>query len=341
MPVVPELPPPSAKTVMNSRNNTISKYLETKQNRRRKDRYRQKRLKMGLPAAVSLKHVSLNQEEKKVIASTEVIGTARRKKLFVTRHFGWPISLGIHLFVAFLLTLYAIQEYIPEAEPVFLDFVEPVREPRKITRLPIKSVKPPDSVIIQAPRIERSAPTAVEIPIEEEQIHTLTDDPIGAGDGPTVGGIDIPEGLGDIQVQQNRPQIPTESLGPKIERDTQIAPEDTELGDISDGLGERTIDAEVSVQVDQRPRTLSTPDPKYPSAARRAEREGLVELEFTVGVDGRATDLKVIKEEPKGFGFGEAAIDAVKRWRFTPAKKGGESVPMRVKIPIRFTLDDD
>jgi TonB family protein len=58
-------------------------------------------------------------------------------------------------------------------------------------------------------------------------------------------------------------------------------------------------------------------------------------------VDGRATDFKVIKEEPKGFGFGEAAIDAVKRWRFTPAKKGGKSVPMRVKIPIRFTLDDD
>ena len=342
MPVVPDLPPPSAKTVMNSRNSAVSKYLEAKQNRRKQARYREKRLKMGLPAAVSLKHVSLNQEEKKVIASTEVIGTARRKKLFVTRHFGWPISLGIHLFVAFLLTIYAIQEYIPEAEPVFLDFVEPVREPRKITRQLIKSVKPPDSVIIQAPRIERSAPTAVEIPMEEEQIHTLTDDPIGAGDGPTVGGIDIPEGLGDIQVQQNRPQIPTESLGPKIERDTQIAPKDTELGDISDGgLGDRTIDAEVSVQVDQRPRTLSTPDPKYPQAARRAEREGLVQLEFTVGVDGRATDFKVIKEEPKGFGFGEAAIDAVKRWRFTPAKKGGESVPTRVKIPIRFTLDDD
>ena len=341
MPVVPELPPPSAKTVMNSRNNTISKYLEAKQNRRRKDRYRQKRLKMGLPAAVSLKHVSLNQEEKKVIASTEVIGTARRKKLFVTRHFGWPISLGIHLFVAFLLTLYAIQEYIPEAEPVFLDFVEPVREPRKITRLPIKSVKPPDSVIIRAPRIERSAPATIKIPTEGEHIPTLTDDPIGVGNAPPGGGISIPDGP-NVGVEQPRVKIPTETPGVKIDRGPpSIAPPDSDRDIPDPGLDGRDIDPEVQVQVDQRPRTLSTPDPKYPSAARRAEREGLVELEFTVGVDGRATDLKVIKEEPKGFGFGEAAIDAVKRWRFTPAKKGGESVPMRVKIPIRFTLDDD
>ena len=120
---------------MNSRNTILSKYLEAKQNRRRQARYRQKRLKMGLPAAVPLKPVPLNQEEKKEIASTEVIGTARRKKLFVTRHFSWPVSLGIHLIVALLLIIYAKQEYIPEEVPVFLDFVEPIREPPEATTL--------------------------------------------------------------------------------------------------------------------------------------------------------------------------------------------------------------
>ena len=341
MPVVPELPPPSAKTVMNSRNNTISKYLEAKQNRRRKDRYRQKRLKMGLPAAVSLKHVSLNQEEKKVIASTEVIGTARRKKLFVTRHFGWPISLGIHLFVAFLLTLYAIQEYIPEAEPVFLAFVEEVPKRRDIRRRsPIRPSKPPERLRVQPQRVQRMQ-QAIEIPPERERIPTLTNDPIDVGGAPPGGGISIPKGP-NVRVDQPRVKIPTKTPGVKIDRGPpSIAPPDSDRDIPDPGLDGRDIDPEVQVQVDQRPRTLSTPDPKYPSAATRAEREGLVELEFTVGVDGRATDLKVIKEEPKGFGFGEAAIDAVKRWRFTPAKKGGESVPMRVKIPIRFTLDDD
>ena len=326
---------------MNSRNAILSKYVDAKQNRRRKAKQRQKRLNMGLPAAVPLKHVSLDQEEKKEIASVEAIGTARRKKLFVTRHFAWPISLGIHLFAGLLVTIYAIREYIPEEEPVSLAFMEPIREPRRTRSRVIKSVRPPDSVEIRQLLTPKQAPTDVEIPREQARFYTPTDDLIDAGDAPTGSGISIPEGLGNIQVEQKRAEIPTETLGVKIERDASIAPEDSEI-DIPDaGLGDRNIDAEVSVEVDQNARVLRKVDPKYPEAARRAEREGVVELECTVGVDGRATDIKVIKEEPKGFSFGEAAIEALKKWRFTPAKKGGESVPQRVKLPIRFTLDDD
>ena len=318
MPVVPELPTLSAKTVMNTRNSMLSKYIDAKQNRRRKAKYHQKRLKMGLPAAVPLKHVSLNQQEKEAIASTEAIGTARRKKLFVTQHFGWPVSLGIHLIVALLLIIYAKQEYIPEEPPVFLDFVEPVREARKIrSRSRIQPTKPPDTLQIRAPRVER-APTAIEIPREEAQFHTPTDDLIGAGDAPAAGGVAIPEGLGNIQVQQGRAEIPTEAPGVKIERETSIAPEDSELDIGADaGLGDRNIEAEVSVEVDQNPRVLRKVDPKYPEAARRANREAVVMVEFTVDVDGKATDIKVA--DPKGFGFDEAAIEAIKKWRFTPA----------------------
>ena len=339
MPLVPELPTLSAKTVMNTRSSMLSKYIDAKQNRRRKAKYHQKRLKMGLPAAVPLKHLSLDQQEKEAIASTEVIGTARRKKLFVTRHFGWPISLGVHLIAAFLLTIYAVQEYIPEDIPVSLDFVEPVREPRRIRSRSIKSVKPPDSVQVRALRTPRSAPTAIEIPREGDQFYTPTDDLLDAGEGPTAGGISIPKGLGNIQVEQGRAEIPTEAPGVKIERDTSIAPEDSDINIPDDaGLGDRNIDVQVEVQVDQKPSVLRKVEPKYPEAARRANREAVVMVEFTVDVNGKATDIKVAK--PKGFGFDEAAIEAIKKWRFTPAKKGGESVPMRVRQPIRFNLDD-
>ena len=336
---MPELPTLSAKTVMNTRSSMLSKYIDAKQNRRRKAKYHQKRLKMGLPAAVPLKHVSLSQDEKKAIASTEVIGTARQKKLFVTRHFGWPVSLGVHLFVGFLLTIYAVQEYIPDEVPVSLDFVEPVREPRRIRSRTIKSVKPPDSVQVRALRAPRSTPTTVEIPREQAQFYTPTDDLLDAGEGPTSGGVAIPEGIGNIQVQQHRAEIPTEAPGVKIERESSITPEDSELGDIPDaGLDDRAIDVQVEVQVDEKPRILRSPDPKYPEAARRANRETVVMVEFTVDVDGKPIDIKV--KEPKGFGFDEAAIEAIERWRFIPAKKGGESVPMRVRQPIRFNLDD-
>jgi TonB family protein len=327
---------------MNSRNNVLSKYFGAKQNRRRKASRRQKRLKAGLPAVVLLKHVSLDQKQQEAIASVEAIGTAKRKRLFVTRHFAWPISLGIHLVVAFLITIYAITEYLPEEAPVFLDFVEPVRQPRRIRSRTIKSVKPPDSVQVRALRTPRSAPTAVELPTEEAQFHTPSDNLMDAGDAPAAGGVSIPEGLGNIQVEQGRrAEVPTKLPGVKIERSTSIAPEDSEIDISDDGLSDRDIDAEVSVQVDQDPRILRKTKPKYPEAARRAQKEGLVTLEFTVGVDGKATDIKVVEEKPKGFGFGAEAIEAVKRWRFTPAKRGTESVPKRVKIPIRFTLEDD
>ena len=325
---------------MNSRNTILSKYLEAKQNRRRQARYRQKRLKMGLPAAVPLKHVPLNQEERKEIASTEVIGTARRKKLFVTRHFSWPVSLGIHLIVALLLIIYAKQEYIPEEVPVFLDFVEPIREPRKPPPRIIKPVTPTRTLQIQPKTVPRSTPTAVEIPREQERFYTPTDDLIDAGDAPTAGGVDIPEGLGNLQVEQKSVEIPTE-LGVKIERDSSIAPDDSELDIGADaGLGDRTIDAEVSVEVDQNARVLKNSKPKYPEAARRTQKEGYAIVAFTVGLDGRAADIEVIEEKPKGVGFGDAAIEAVKKWRFTPAKKGSKEVPQRVQQKITFTLDD-
>jgi TonB family protein len=325
---------------MNSRSTILSKYVDAKQNRRRKASRRQKRLKAGLPAVVLLKHVSLDQKQQEAIASVEAIGTAKRKRLFVTRHFAWPISLGIHLVVAFLITIYAITEYLPEEAPVFLDFVEPVRQPRRIRSRTIKSVKPPDSVQVRALRTPRSAPPAVEIPTEAEVFHTPSENLMDTGDAPTGGGISIPEGP-DVQVEQKRVEIPTKLPGVDIERSTSIAPDDSEIDISDDGLSDRDIDAEVSVQVDQDPRILRKTKPKYPEAARRAQKEGLVKLEFTVGVDGKATDITVVEEKPKGFGFGAEAIEAVKRWRFTPAKRGTESVPQRVKIPIRFTLEED
>ena len=323
---------------MNSRNSAVSKYLDAKQDRRRKARYRQKRLKMGLPAAVQLKHVSLDQKEKETIASTEAIGTAKQKKFFVTRHFAWPVSLGFHVFAGFLLTIYAIQEYIPEEEPVFVDFVEEVQRPRTIGRPNIIRVRPPDALVIEAPPTPVTSPTDVEIPEEQARFYTPTDNLLDVGAAPS-SGVSLPDGFGNVPVQQQRAEIPTEAPGVKIYRDPQLALKDTELRDISDpGLGGRNIDAEVEVQVDQNARVLRKVEPKYPEAAKRAQREALVNVECTVGVDGRATDIRVV--EPKGYGFDDAAIEAVNKWRFTPAKKGGESVPQRVKIPIRFTLED-
>ena len=93
----------------------------------------------------------------------------------------------------------------------------------------------------------------------------------------------------------------------------------------------------VSMEYDQAPRFLKQVEPEYPEAARRAWIEGTVVLEFTIGINGKATDIKVTQS--LGFGCDEAAIKAIKECRFIPAKRNNMAVPLRVRLPIRFSLD--
>ncbi len=72
----------------------------------------------------------------------------------------------------------------------------------------------------------------------------------------------------------------------------------------------------------------------YPPAARAANVQGTVEIEFEVGVDGRARDFKVVKS--LGAGCDEAAIEALKQWEFKPGTQGGKPVPVRIKLPFVF-----
>jgi len=90
--------------------------------------------------------------------------------------------------------------------------------------------------------------------------------------------------------------------------------------------------------VESAPRALARPAPPYPAAARMQRVEGYVMLEFVVRADGRVEDVRVLTERPPGR-FADAAVRAVQRWRFHPARRGGEAVPVRVRQRIEFQLD--
>jgi len=79
------------------------------------------------------------------------------------------------------------------------------------------------------------------------------------------------------------------------------------------------------------------PPPEYPRAARRHGYEGRVTVRATVGVDGVPRDVTVAS--PSGHAcLDKAAVDAVKRWRFEPARRGGAAVEGTVDVPFRFEL---
>jgi protein TonB len=89
-----------------------------------------------------------------------------------------------------------------------------------------------------------------------------------------------------------------------------------------------------------QPDYLANPAPRYPDQARRLGQEGLVQLSVNVNVQGDATQVKI----KQGSGFSlldEAALKAVRRWRFHPAKLGGLPVDSNVEVPIRFRLNEE
>jgi protein TonB len=61
-------------------------------------------------------------------------------------------------------------------------------------------------------------------------------------------------------------------------------------------------------------------------------------LQATIGIDGIPKDIVAVTK--LGFGFEEAAIAALKKWKFIPAKKKGKDVERRINIPIEFKLED-
>ena len=93
----------------------------------------------------------------------------------------------------------------------------------------------------------------------------------------------------------------------------------------------------VSGKVDSKPKVLSRSRVAYPESARRNNVTGHVLLRFYLDEKGVISQLHVIKSEPPEI-FDEAALAAVKQWRFAPAMKDGRAVPYWVELPMPFIL---
>jgi protein TonB len=83
--------------------------------------------------------------------------------------------------------------------------------------------------------------------------------------------------------------------------------------------------------------SYANPKPAYPELARRRGQEGLVRLLAQVDEQGGLAELLV--EKSSGFPLlDEAALKAVRKWRFKPGSRGGRPVRGSVLIPVEFLL---
>lgn len=96
------------------------------------------------------------------------------------------------------------------------------------------------------------------------------------------------------------------------------------------------------------PKAVYAPDPEYSMAARAAKRQGTVLLGVILGRDGAPEDIWLIRKlvysngeqtlKPVGLGLERKAIEAVSHWKFEPAMKDGEPVPVFVNIEVKFHI---
>ena len=77
--------------------------------------------------------------------------------------------------------------------------------------------------------------------------------------------------------------------------------------------------------------------PSYPATARRLGIQGTTLLRIHVLVDGRVGDV-VVQETAGHPDLDQAAAEAVRRWRFEPARHGDDPVAMSVMLPVEFRL---
>jgi TonB family protein len=85
------------------------------------------------------------------------------------------------------------------------------------------------------------------------------------------------------------------------------------------------------------PRLLHKVEPEYPQEARNKGIEGVVRLYLVVDKNGSPKSIRVLKSlDPR---LDEAAIDAVRIWRFQPGTKSGQPVDVEAQIDVSFRLN--
>jgi periplasmic protein TonB len=86
----------------------------------------------------------------------------------------------------------------------------------------------------------------------------------------------------------------------------------------------------------QPPQKIFDVKPVYPEIARVSRVQGIVILDAVLDTDGRVVQVRVLRSQPL---LDQAAIDAVRQWRYTPTRLNGEPVRVLMTITMNFKLE--
>ena len=135
-----------------------------------------------------------------------------------------------------------------------------------------------------------------------------------------------------------RPSVPVESEDEDIADDLTIEETDLDNFEAWDAPPPPPEGPRVKfIPYDDPPQPLSRIRPVYPEIAQEAGIEGTVVVQVFVDKKGRVKDTVILKGIPNT-GLDEAAISAIRKTRFRPAKQRERPVGVWISIPVNFRL---
>ena len=130
--------------------------------------------------------------------------------------------------------------------------------------------------------------------------------------------------------EANRKDLSVDKVGGDIPKDSQSPP----IVSASNGIGPANAQ---SSDVDLKVAYLKNPKPPYPPLAVKMRLEGRVVLLAEVLPGGKAGRVSLDTSSGHDI-LDQSALQTVKQWQFTPARKDGAVVAQVVRIPINFNL---
>lgn len=142
-------------------------------------------------------------------------------------------------------------------------------------------------------------------------------------------------------VEQLVAQAPQSNPAPAVEAAPQPQPQPEVEAAPAPVRAEKAAEAVAEPEPFEQPRFnadyLNNPAPGYPPLSRRLREEGTVMLRVRVDAEGQAAEVQ-LRQSSGHPRLDERALETVKRWKFIPAKQGGQPVEAWVIVPIQFSL---
>ena len=235
---------------------------------------------------------------------------SKKRKVGFQRMITLPVSIGLHAVVILAVAIGAIWS---------VSF--PTNSPAQIAQYALAAAPPPPPPTPPPPPKAAPQPVVqhVEVPKNIQEM------------APTI----VPEKVQPVAA------APSTSTAEGVEGGVEGGVPGGVVGGVVGGVITDTapkIEAPLRVGGDVKaPVVINRVEPVYPEVARKARISGIVIVECIIDKGGNVTNVQVLKPLP--FGLDQAAVDAVKRWKFKPGTLNGQPVDVIFNLTVNFKLN--